>query len=55
MKINPLPKVDLGYFPTPVVKLTRLSSTLGGPEIFMKRDDCLLDRPFPGSAPEWSA
>ncbi|MES9990735.1 MAG: D-cysteine desulfhydrase family protein [Candidatus Thiodiazotropha sp.] len=32
-------KVDLGFFPTPVVKLSRLSSLLGGPEILMKRDD----------------
>lgn len=39
MGIKSLPKVDLGFFPTPVVKLSRLSSTLGGPEIFMKRDD----------------
>ncbi|MET0071529.1 MAG: D-cysteine desulfhydrase family protein [Candidatus Thiodiazotropha sp.] len=34
-----LPKVDLGFFPTPVVKLSKLSSLLGGPEILMKRDD----------------
>ena len=32
-------KVNLGFLPTPVVKLSRLSSILGGPEIFMKRDD----------------
>ena len=34
-----IPKVDLGYFPTPVMKLSNLSAFLGGPEIFMKRDD----------------
>ncbi|MES9850714.1 MAG: D-cysteine desulfhydrase family protein [Candidatus Thiodiazotropha sp. L084R] len=32
-------KVDLGFFPTPVVALSRLSAALGGPEILMKRDD----------------
>lgn len=34
-----LPKTSLGFFPTPLVELTRLSKTLGGPQIFMKRDD----------------
>lgn len=29
----------LGFFPTPVVKLERLSALLGGPNILMKRDD----------------
>lgn len=31
--------VVLGVFPTPVVELHRLSAALGGPQIFMKRDD----------------
>jgi len=39
MKIRYLPKADLGFFPTPVVKLSNLSSVLRGPEILMKRDD----------------
>lgn len=39
MNTKNLPKVELGFFPTPVVKLSRLSSVLGGPEILMKRDD----------------
>ncbi|MFH2093790.1 MAG: D-cysteine desulfhydrase family protein [Pseudomonadota bacterium] len=39
MNIKSLPKANLGFFPTPVVKLSRLSSVLGGPKIFMKRDD----------------
>jgi L-cysteate sulfo-lyase len=34
-----LSKVNLGFFPTPVVNLPRLTSILGGPEILMKRDD----------------
>ena len=33
------PKTDLGFFPTPVVELIRLSDYLEGPRIFMKRDD----------------
>ena len=34
-----LPKASLGYFPTPLIELTSLSKTLGGPNIYMKRDD----------------
>ena len=34
-----LPKASLGYFPTPLIELTRLGKTLGGPNIYMKRDD----------------
>lgn len=33
------PKVQLGFFPTPVVELKNLSRVLDGPQIFMKRDD----------------
>ena len=33
------PKKRLGFFPTPLVELYRLSETLHGPRIFMKRDD----------------
>jgi L-cysteate sulfo-lyase len=32
-------KQSLGYLPTPLVKLERLSVALGGPSIYMKRDD----------------
>lgn len=32
-------KQSLGFFPTPLVTLTKLSSELGGPQILMKRDD----------------
>lgn len=32
-------KTPLGVFPTPVSELTRLSDKLGGPRIFIKRDD----------------
>lgn len=36
---RPLPEVDLGFFPTPLHPLRRLSAHLGGPEIWVKRDD----------------
>lgn len=39
-KVNQLPQVDLGYFPTPLQECPRLSETLGGPRILMKREDC---------------
>ena len=29
----------LGFFPTPLIELTRLSKALNGPKIYMKRDD----------------
>ena len=32
-------RAPLGYFPTPLIELTRLSRDLGGPRILMKRDD----------------
>jgi 1-aminocyclopropane-1-carboxylate deaminase/D-cysteine desulfhydrase-like pyridoxal-dependent ACC family enzyme len=39
MPYKPLPRHSLGFFPTPLVKLSRLTERLGGPRIFMKRDD----------------
>ncbi|MCW8944570.1 MAG: D-cysteine desulfhydrase family protein [Sedimenticola sp.] len=33
------PRASLGFFPTPLVELSRLSRYLGGPRILMKRDD----------------
>ncbi|AYD00617.1 D-cysteine desulfhydrase [Neorhizobium sp. NCHU2750] len=33
-------RVSLGFFPTPLEPLPRLSAMLGGPEIWVKRDDC---------------
>ncbi len=39
MNLQQFPKVSLGFFPTPLVELPRLSKALGGPKIFMKRDD----------------
>jgi len=39
MKLESLPRQPLGFWPTPVMALDRLSRHLGGPRIFMKRDD----------------
>lgn len=39
MNLQRFPKASLGFFPTPLVELTRLSKALGGPKIFIKRDD----------------
>lgn len=33
-------RVSLGHFPTPLERLDRLTDALGGPEIWIKRDDC---------------
>jgi L-cysteate sulfo-lyase len=37
--IRDLPRIHLAYLPTPVDLLSRLSGALGGPRIFIKRDD----------------
>lgn len=39
MDIQTLPRIALAQLPTPLTELTRLSQFLGGPRIFMKRDD----------------
>lgn len=38
--INKFPRVSLGFYPTPFQECPRLSAALGGPQIFIKRDDC---------------
>lgn len=38
--INRLPRVRLAHVPTPLEECPRLSEMLGGPRIFIKRDDC---------------
>ncbi|CEG56097.1 D-cysteine desulfhydrase family protein [Legionella fallonii] len=35
-----LNRVNLGFFPTPLVFLKNLTAHLNGPQIYMKRDDC---------------
>ncbi|MBI4307114.1 MAG: pyridoxal-phosphate dependent enzyme, partial [Chloroflexi bacterium] len=38
-RIEKLPRIRLGHLPTPLEELPRLSEALGGPRIFIKRDD----------------
>lgn len=38
-RIERFPRVDLIHRPTPLRKLSRLSARIGGPEIYVKRDD----------------
>jgi len=33
------PRQSLGFFPTPLHELKNLSNALGGPRLFIKRDD----------------
>ena len=40
MDLSGHPRVSLGHFPTPLEHLPRLSDFIGGPEIYVKRDDC---------------
>lgn len=39
MKLEEIPRIRLGFYPTPLHELPRLSRMLGGPRIFIKRDD----------------
>jgi L-cysteate sulfo-lyase len=39
MLTDKLPRVRLGHLPTPLEELPRLSRALGGPRLFVKRDD----------------
>ena len=40
MDLSVFPRIRLGHLPTPLEPLPRLSEALGGPEIWIKRDDC---------------
>lgn len=40
MNLASFPRVPLAHLPTPLEPMRRLSTYLGGPEIFIKRDDC---------------
>ena len=37
--LNALPRISLGFFPTPIHPLPHLSARLGGPTLWVKRDD----------------
>lgn len=38
--LDKLPRFPLGHFPTPLEFLPRFTKALGGPQIYIKRDDC---------------
>lgn len=40
MHLAAYPRVRLGHFPTPLEPMPNLSRHLGGPNLFIKRDDC---------------
>ena len=40
MNLTRFPRVRLAHLPTPLEPLPRLSAELGGPDIWIKRDDC---------------
>jgi L-cysteate sulfo-lyase len=40
MDLARFPRIRLGHTPTPLEPLERLSKELGGPELWIKRDDC---------------
>ena len=37
--IENLPQIRLGFYPTPLAEMVQLSAALGGPRIFIKRED----------------
>ncbi|HTX55366.1 MAG TPA: D-cysteine desulfhydrase family protein [Candidatus Baltobacteraceae bacterium] len=39
MLTDSVPRISLGFFPTPLEEMPRLSKALGGPRLFIKRDD----------------
>lgn len=40
MSLSHIPRLSLCHLPTPLQRLDRLSKTLGGPTLWIKRDDC---------------
>ncbi len=40
MLLSRFPRISLAHLPTPLEFLPRLSKYLGGPNIYVKRDDC---------------
>jgi L-cysteate sulfo-lyase len=40
MQLSKFPRISLAHLPTPLEYLPRLSEHLGGPDIYVKRDDC---------------
>ena len=40
MHLARFPRIRLAHLPTPLEPMERLSAFLGGPELWIKRDDC---------------
>ena len=40
MNLSRFPRISLAHLPTPLEHLPRLTEHLGGPDIYLKRDDC---------------
>jgi len=40
MQFSQFPRVSLAHLPTPLEPMARLSKLLGGPQLYIKRDDC---------------
>ncbi len=40
MDLSRFPRIRLGHFPTPLEPMDNLTEALGGPRLFVKRDDC---------------
>ncbi len=40
MHLSRFPRVQLGHLPTPLEPMVRMSALLGGPNLWIKRDDC---------------
>lgn len=40
MDLSRFPRICLGHFPTPLEPMTNLTALLGGPRLWIKRDDC---------------
>jgi L-cysteate sulfo-lyase len=38
--LDAVPRVELAHLPTPLEEMPRLSAALGGPKLWVKRDDC---------------
>lgn len=40
MKLNKFPRVRITHAPTPLEFMPRMTEVLGGPNLYIKRDDC---------------
>ena len=40
MKLSRFPRLHFAHLPTPLEPMPRLTEALGGPQLWIKRDDC---------------